>query len=171
MVVGVLVLVVLAVAGRSVGRAEPTGNYRPPLVADPLRLGCYPLPSGVHLDFPYVVRRDGDVATASGARRSLVLQWSLLGLDEVRERLREDLGRAGFEPAGHDTSGSDLSMKRPDAGGGSTVVVARLHALANPSSDPIVRGELELDLPVVELSSTDPACANPFVTKRFEESP
>jgi hypothetical protein len=166
-IAGALVLVILAAAGQSIGRAEPTGNYRPELVDDTLRLGCYPLPDGVSLDFPYVVRRDGDVVTSSGERRSLVLHWSLLDLDEVRERLRDTFGRAGFEVGDQDGTTSALTMTRPEPGDGVTRVAARLMELDNPSPDPIVRGVLELDLPVVALSSKDPLCTNPFVTKRF----
>jgi hypothetical protein len=169
LVAGVLVLIVLAVAGQSFGRAEPTGNYRPPLVADTLQLGCYPLPDGVTLDFPYVVRSDGDVATAAGERRVLVLHWSLLDLDEVRDRVREAFTRAGFEVAGRPATTSAVLLTRPEPGGGSTRVTARFTELDNRSPDPIVRGVLELDLPVVALSSDDPECANPFVTKRFEQ--
>jgi hypothetical protein len=166
-IAGVLVFAVLIAAGQSLGRAEPTGNYRPDLVADPLGIGCYPLPDGVVLDFPYVVRRDGDVPTASGERRSLELHWSLLDLDQVRDRLSQAFTRAGFAVTGRDPAA--LSMTRPEPGGGVTRVAARLTELDNRSPDPIVRGVLELDLPVVALSSDDPACANPFVTKRFEE--
>lgn len=166
---GVLVFAVLMAAGQSLGRAEPTGNYRPDLVADPLGIGCYPLPDDVVLDFPYVVRRDGDVPTASGERRSLVLHWSLLDLDQVRDRLSEAFTRAGFVVTGRSTTPAELSMARPEPGGRVTRVAARLTELDNRSPDPIVRGVLELDLPVVALSSDDPACANPFVTKRFEE--
>jgi hypothetical protein len=168
---GVLAFLVLAVAGQSLGRAEPTGNYRPELVADPLTVGCYPLPDGVHLDFPYVVRRDGDVGTASGERRRLVLHWALLDLQEVRNQLGETFAQAGFEVSGPDQNPSELPLVRTEPGGGRTRVVARLTELDNRSSDPIVRGLLELDLPVVALSSDDPACANPYVTKRFEQQP
>lgn len=169
LIAGVLVFLVLAAAGQSFGRAEPSSNYRPELVADPIRIGCYPLPDGVSLDFAYVVRRDGDVTTASGERRRLTLHWSLLDLPEVRDQLREAFTRAGFEVIGQDTTPSVLSSTRPEPGGGSISVTARLTELDNLSPDPIVRGVLELDLPVVELSSDDPACANPFVTKRFEQ--
>ena len=171
MVAALAVVVVLVVAGQSLGRAEPTGNYRPALVPDPLVLGCYPLPDGVRLDFPYVVRRDGDVVTTSGERRSLVLHWSLLDLAEVRDRLRTDFTRAGFTVTGPDTGAAELSLARHLPGGGTTRVEARLTDLDNPSPDPIVRGVLELDLPVVALSSTDPDCTNPYVTKRFEPEP
>ena len=134
---------------------------------DALQLGCYPLPDRVSLDFPYVVRRDGDVLTSSGERRSLLVHWSLLDLDEVRARLLRSFVRAGFEETDRGTP-SELSLSRRGPGGEITHVVARLTSLDNPSPDPIVRGILELDLPVVALSSPDPACQSPFVTKRFE---
>ncbi|MEP9364402.1 hypothetical protein ABLE68_15660 [Nocardioides sp. CN2-186] len=163
------VFVVMAVAGQSFGRAEPTGSYRPPLVADTLRLGCYPLPDGVTLDFPYVVRSDSDAVTAAGERRLLVLHWSLLDLDQVRERLREAFTRSGFEVTGRSASGTELVMTRSEPGGGSTRAAARFTMLDNRSPDPIVRGVVELDLPVVALSSGNADCANPFVTKRFAQ--
>ncbi|NPC96803.1 hypothetical protein [Nocardioides sp. zg-DK7169] len=166
---GVLLLVVLAAVGATQGRAEPTGNYRPELAADTLEVGCYPLPEGVVLDFPYVVRRDGDAAAASGARRHLVLHWSLLETDEVRERLAATLADAGFDVEAGSTGDDVLSARRAETGGAATVVEARLTELDNPSPDPIVRGVLELDLPVAERASDAPDCDNPFVTKRFEE--
>ncbi|HYG92231.1 MAG TPA: hypothetical protein VD859_01480, partial [Nocardioides sp.] len=43
--VAVVVLAVLLLSHR-IGRAEPTGDYRPELPPDALTNGCYPLPSG-----------------------------------------------------------------------------------------------------------------------------
>ncbi len=60
-------IAVIAAFSNSFGRAEPTGNYRPPLAPAALDTGCYPLPDGVEFDFPFQVRRDGDVDTAEGS--------------------------------------------------------------------------------------------------------
>lgn len=168
--VALAVLVVLALVGATQGRAEPTGNYRPELAADPLEVGCYPLPEGLVLDFPYVVRRDGDATTGSGPRRHLVLHWSLLELDEVRERLDAALVEVGFA-TDVEADGTRLAAHRVETGGELSVVEAHFAELDNPAPDPIVRGVLELALPVTERASTDPDCDNSFVTKRFEEAP
>lgn len=111
------------------------------------------------------------MATTSGARRSMVLHWSLFDLDEIRDRLRASFTRAGFEVAGRGDTGPELSLTRTEPDGSITHVRARLTELDNPAPDPIVRGVLVLDLPVAARSSADSDCANPFVTKRFEQHP
>ncbi len=134
-------LATLAVAlSPALGRAVPTGDYRPPLPPDTIALGCYPLPAGLVLDFPFQVRSDGDVE----GRRVLVVQWDELDADEVRARLDAALDRAGLPRR------SATLTPYPDAGAGS-----------------IVRGTVELHLPVVALASDDPACRDPATTKRF----
>ncbi|WP_166139354.1 hypothetical protein [Nocardioides ochotonae] len=163
-------LVVLALVGATQGRAEPTGNYRPELAADPLEVGCYPLPEGLELDFPYVVRTDGDIGTGDRARRHLVLHWSLLDRAEVRDRLEAALTVAGYAT---ETTSDGLVGRRTVAGEPSEAgrVEIRLTELDNPAPDPIVRGVVELDLPTTERASADPDCDNSFVTKRFEVAP
>jgi hypothetical protein len=167
--VALAVLVVLALVGATQGRAEPTGNYRPELAADPLEVGCFPLPEGLELDFPYVVRTDGDVGAGDQARRHLVLHWSLLDRAEVRDRLAAALIEAGYAT---ETTTDGLVARRAGAGEEEAGrVEVRLTELANPAPDPIVRGVVELDLPTAERASADPDCDNPFVTKRFEVAP
>lgn len=165
-----VVLLALGLVGATQDRAEPTGNYRPELAADPLEVGCYPLPDGLVLDFPYVVRRDGDALTGAGPRRHLVVHWSLLELDEVRQRLDAALVEAGFA-TDVEADGTRLAAHRVETGGELSVVEARFDGIDNPAPDPIVRGVLELELPVAERASTDPDCDNSFVTKRFEAAP
>lgn len=146
--VAALVLVLL---GGAFGRAEPTGNYRPPLSPDALTTGCYPLADGLELDFPYQVRHDGD----DGVRRELVLHWDELDPDELESSLAASLTAAGYERTG------DLAWARGDH-----VVTARVTPFDVPD-DSIVRGELVLELPATPLSSDDPVCADPYSTKRF----
>jgi len=86
------VLLALVLVSPHVGRAEPTGNYRPPLPAAALSTGCYPLPAGLSLDFPYQVRTDGDV----GPRRRLVVQYDEVDRATVVRRLDAALARAGL---------------------------------------------------------------------------
>jgi hypothetical protein len=137
------VLLALVLVSPHVGRAEPSGNYRPPLPAAALATGCYPLPAGMSLDFPYQVRSDGDV----GQRRRLVLQYDQVDKATVVSRLGAALARAGL-PADS----------------------ATVTAYPRIPSDSVVRGQIVLDLPQEEVKSHDPQCDNPFSTKRFPPS-
>ena len=144
-----LVLAALLVSPH-LGRASPTGNYRPDLPADALASGCYPLPAGLTLDFPYQVRRDGDVGRGAGRHRRLVLQYDRLDAVSVRARLGAALRRAGLPE---------------DA--------ATVTAYPRVPADAVVRGQVVLSLPVVAQSTAapDPAqCLDPFTTKRFPRS-
>lgn len=143
LLVGAVTLAVVAILiSPALGRAAPTGSYRPSLPPDPIALGCYPLPRGLTLDFPYQVRSDGDV----DGRRVLVLHWDELDAADVRRRLDLALHRAGLPRR--------------------TASVAPFPDL---SPDAIVRGTVVLRLPVVPLSSAAPACADPRTTKRFPD--
>ncbi|MEZ0577271.1 hypothetical protein [Nocardioides sp. MH1] len=135
---GMVALAVAAVLiSPALGRAVPSGSYRPDLPPDPLRLGCYPLPSGLVLDFPYQVRTDGNV----DGHRLLTLQWDELDPAEVRARLDAALARAGLP--------------------------RRAALVTPYADDAIVRGTVVLHLPVARLASSDPACRDPRTTKRF----
>lgn len=137
------VLLALVLVSPHVGRAEPTGNYRPPLPAAALSTGCYPLPAGLSLDFPYQVRTDGDV----GQRRRLVLQYDEVDRATVVRRLDAALARAGLPAAS-----------------------ATVTAYPRIPGNSIVRGQIVLDLPSEEVKSHDAQCDNPFSTKRFPSS-
>lgn len=140
-ILAALVLALLAVAlSPTLGRAVPSGRYRPALPPDTIALGCYPLPPGLTLDFPHQVRSDGDLR----GRRVLVLQWDELDAAEVRRRLDTALDRAGLPRRTATVS------PYPDAGAGT-----------------IVRGSVVLRLPVAALASDDAACRDPATTKRF----
>jgi len=141
----VAVVAVAAVAiliSPAVGRATPTGSYRPELPPDTIELGCYPLPRGLTFDFPYQVRSDGDV----DGRRVLTLHYDELEASEVRRRLGAALDRAGLPRR-----------------------TATVTAFPDLPADAIVRGTVVLRLPVVRLSSADPACTDPRTTKRFPD--
>ena len=143
----VLVALVLLLVSPHLGRAEPTGNYRPPLPADALASGCYPLPAGMTVDFPYQVRSDGDVDGPGGPHRRLVLQYDEIDRVTALDRITAALVRAGL-PA----------------------TDATVTAYPRIPSDSIVRGRIVLRLPSVaeQTHVPDPAqCANPFSTKRF----
>lgn len=139
-VVAVVVAVVVILISPALGRAAPTGSYRPPLPPDTIELGCYPLPRGLTFDFPYQVRSDGNV----DGQRVLTLHYDELEAFEVRRRLDFALDRAGLPR-----------------------LTAIVRAFPDVSADAIVRGTVVLRLPVVRLSSTDPACLDPRTTKRF----
>ncbi len=141
-VAAAIAVVVAILISPALGRAEPTDNYRPPLPPDPIELGCYPLPPGLTLDFPYQVRSDGDVA----GHRLLILQWDELAAADVRRMLGAALHRAGLPRR--------------------AVTVTPFPDVA---PDAIVRGSVVLRLPVVALASDDPACADPATTKRFPD--
>lgn len=165
-VIGLAVLVVLLVVALSpsFGRAEPTGSYRPDLPPDALTTGCYPLPEGLTLDFPYQVRTDGDVAVGGEQRRELRVQYDLVDADEVVESLTASFLDAGFTTV--TATGDVLEFERADAGS----VTATVTPLDDVSEDSIVRGTVVFDLPSVPLASDDPICDDPYATKRFPES-
>jgi hypothetical protein len=135
-VAGALAVLVVLISP-ALGRATPSGAYRPELPPDTIELGCYPLPHGLTLDFPYQVRSDGDV----DGHRVLTLQWDQLDPADVRQRLDAALSRAGL-PAG----------------------AARVKPYDGRA---IVRGAIVLHLPVARLASDAPACRDPETTKRF----
>lgn len=155
---GVIALVAIALSPQF-GRAEPTGNYRPDLPADALTNGCYPLPDGVTLDFPYQVRTDGDV----GKRRHLLVQFDEIDADEAIVDLTAAFTEAGFssEPTG--TAGH-LAFEKPGVGR----VTADVSALPDVSADSIVRGTIAFDLPAIPVQSSSSVCLEPYSTKRFE---
>lgn len=145
---GVLVgvaVVVFVLCTPLLGRADVTGNYRPLLPPEALSTGCYPLPGGVVPDFEYVVRRDADTLTADGVRRRLLLHYDRIGAAEAERTLRDQLERAGV--------GGDVRISA--------------HDFEGVPDDAVVRGEMLLDLPVVERQSDDPVCSDPAATKRF----
>ncbi len=157
------VVVVIAAFSNSFGRAEPEGRYRPLLQNAALDTGCYPLPDGVHFDFAHQVRNDGDVETPDGLRRHLTVQWDLIGLDELRPLLTESFTRAGFTVVSESEDRAEVTS--PGSGRVSWTLTP-----FDVDEDVLVRGSIELDLPVVARSSDHPQCFDPFTTKRFADS-
>lgn len=160
-----VVAAVLVALSPSFGRAEPTGDYRPPLPPDALETGCYPLPDGVELDFSYQVRSDGD----AGDRRVLVLQYNLIDRDEALEAVTAAFTDAGFQEVVG--PGSTVGDVRSFALTKDDVVVSGSVSPMDPlTDDQIVRGTIRLDLPVVERQSDSPVCSDVESTKRFAEA-
>ncbi|MDP2772928.1 MAG: hypothetical protein Q8O61_05175 [Nocardioides sp.] len=168
----VVVGLVLVALSPSFGRAEPTGSYRPELPPDALTNGCYPLPDGLTLDFPYQVRSDGDVTVAGEPRRELRVQYDVVDAAEVVESLTASFLDAGFT----DVADSDaepavapavaLAFERADTG----TVTATVTPLEGVPADSIVRGTVVLDLPSIPVASDDAVCDDPYSTKRFPDS-
>jgi hypothetical protein len=166
---GLLVVgVVLVALSPSFGRADPTGAYRPPLPPDALTNGCYPLPDGVKLDFPYQVRRDGD----SGGRRHLVLQYDLIDQEDAVAALERSFEAGGFtndpDPViikvGPPSAGTvAVVLEKPGAG----TVFGTVTPLSPLKKDQIVRGTITLDLPAEKAQSSAPVCSDVTSTKRF----
>ncbi len=150
-------LVVICAFSNEFGRAQPTARYAgiapPPVLTN----GCYPLPSGLELDFPHQVRRDDD----EDARRLIRLQYDLIDEDAARERLVAAFKEAGFRKL----PGDELRFNSRDVG--------RVNATITPldvDEDSFVRGTIELDLPAIPRAYDDPICRDPYVTKRFPDS-
>ncbi|MGZ4451494.1 MAG: hypothetical protein ACXVD1_01145 [Nocardioides sp.] len=146
---GSVVLAALLVSPH-VGRAVPSGNYRPILPTDAIVGACFPLPEGLTLDFPYQVRSDGDVGRGAARHRRLVVQYDEIDAATARQRIGAALARAGLSP---------------DA--------ATVTAYPRIPSDSLVRGELVLRLPVVHRQRAAELrgdCLDPFSTKRFPRS-
>ena len=172
-VVGAAVVVAVAAVAVSPsrGRADPSGEYRPPVPPDALSTGCYPLPGDARLDLPYQVRRDGDV----GSRRELVVQYDLVDLDEAVAGVVEAFTAVGFEVTGGAASldgvpevGDEDAVSVSLARGEETVGV-EVAPFAETSPDQIVRGTIRLDLPQVAVQSDDPVCSDPSSTKRYPD--
>jgi hypothetical protein len=147
--VAVVALAALLV-GPHVGRAIPSGAYRPVLAIDALASGCFPLPAGLTIDFPYQVRRDGDVGHGPRRHRRLVLQYDQVDPGTARARISAALRRAGLSPR-----------------------AATVTAYARVPSDSVVRGQIVLRLPVTRRARdvADPGlCQDPSITKRFPAS-
>ncbi len=163
----VLVLVVLLLSHRF-GRAEPTGDYRPDIPLDALTTGCFPLPGDVVFpDFGYQVRLDGDVEVDGELRRRLVGQYDQIDEAEALDLIVGNFVNAGFV-ASKRPAPYDAVLRQPGAGRADVVrvMVAQLPGIED---DTLVRGTFELDLPVTEVRSDDPACSDPRSTKRWDD--
>lgn len=161
----IIVLAVLAGAfSNEFGRAEPTGRYRPELPPRTLDLPCFPLPDGARLDeLEAVVRWDGDVTIDGVPRRRMVLHYLETDLAGARETIVAAFTAAGFTVVPVPRPQPD-HVTLTDAGG--DYVVVDLAAFDVPE-ETVVKGEATLDLPVQQLASDDPWCANWYATKRF----
>lgn len=160
--------VVLVALSPSFGRAEPTGQYRPPLPPDALTNGCYPLPDGVRFDFSYQVRSDGDV----GNRRNLVIQYNLVDRDEALAAVTAAFTDAGFTPGSVAVGypGDRDDVRTFALARGDDTVTGLVIPMVPLTEDQLVRGTIELSLPVVERRSDDPVCSDVESTKRFAEA-
>lgn len=159
-IVAILAAVLIVAFSNSFGRAEPTGNYRPPLLPAALDTGCYPLPDGVDFDFSFQVRRDGDRQTDAGIRRELRIQWNLVGLEQARKDVLAAFTDAGFTVVRDEERAA--TVRRADVG----EVSWRLSPL-DVSEESIVQGWVVFDLPAVARQSDAEECGWPSVTKRF----
>lgn len=141
-----LAAAVLALVALSpfVGRADPTGNYRPALVPDALTNGCWPLPGDVQLDFGYQVRTDDVITTGDGERRQVVLHYDEISGAQALARVQDAFAAAGL--------GDDVQVRVTD--------------FDQPSSDALVRGQMVLSLPPT-LPDGRAECRDPFSTKLF----
>jgi hypothetical protein len=153
---------VLVVLSPTFGRAHPSGNYRPALPPDALKTGCYPLPAGVHLDLELQVRSDEDLLDP--ARRRLLLQFDRIDAARARAEITRAFAAAGFRESPQDQLPADTTAYRKPGIG---EVTATVRPIPDVTDDDLVRGTIELLLPQVSLSSSDPACADRFSTKRF----
>lgn len=168
---GVLVALVVLLLSHSFGRAVPTNNYRPLITTDAIESGCYPLPGDARLDgLAYQVRWDEDVETPSGERRHLYGQYDLVDREEAERLLVDAFTKAGFEEVRSSSESpmrvikGERLLRKGDAAVGITVT-----ELADTSAEDLVRGEFELDLPVVAKAKDDPVCDFPSSTKRWAD--
>lgn len=160
-----LVIAVLLLSHR-IGRAEPTGDYRPDVPPDALATGCFPLPGGATLDFGYQIRRDGDDEVDGEMRRLLVGQYDEIDEPEALDVIVADFVEAGFVSArAPEPYDAVLRKTGPD---GTDVVRVSVAQLPDIEEGSLVRGTFELDLPVVEPPADPPeVCGDQDSTKRF----
>lgn len=154
---------VLVILSPSLGRAAPSGRYRPLLPADALDNGCYPLPPGVSIDFPYQVRTDEDLYLRP--LRRLVLQYDEVEAVAVRDSLIATFMRAGFRE--RRSAGSSTSIVLRFVKEDQHLVTITITPLPRLAPGDLVRGTVEMLLPRVERQSNDPVCFDRFSTKRF----
>lgn len=161
----VVALVVLLLSHRF-GRAEPTGDYRPDLLPDPLAAGCFPLPGDARFTFAYQVRRDGDFLVDGEVRRRLIGQYDEMDAAAALDAIVRDFTAAGFEEA-EPSPPYDAVLRRPGAGP-QDVVRVTVEELPGVDDDSLVRGTFVLDLPSIRLAEDAPdLCDDPEVTKRW----
>jgi hypothetical protein len=164
---GVVLAVVALLLSHSFGRAEPTGNYRPLPTIGALETGCYPLPGGARLDeLSHQVRRDRDVETPEGMRRELRGQYNLVDRDEAVARIVAAFTAVGFREVSRDDDHRRLAVELTR---GEERVGVAAEELPETSEETLVRGEFELDLPVVAVASARAVCSDPKSTKRWGE--
>lgn len=161
-VAGLLVLLAVLLLSHRFGRAVPTNNYRPLITTDAIATGCYPLPGDARLDLPYQIRRDEDVATATGQRRSLQGQYDLVDRDEAEQRLVSSFEAVGFRPTGG--PGGEITLTK-----GAERIGLSVKELPDTSAATLVRGTFVIDLPVVARAKDAPVCGFPSSTKRWAE--
>ncbi|WP_182379065.1 hypothetical protein [Nocardioides sp. WS12] len=169
---GVIAVLVVLLFSHSFGRAVPTNNYRPLLTTDAIESGCYPLPGDAKFDgLAYQVRWDEDVETPEGKRRHLYGQYDLVDSVEAQRLLVAAFTRVGFDEYGSQELTKngirtvDVNLAKGDEEVGITVT-----SLPGTSAETLVRGEFELDLPVVAKAKDDPVCDSPSSTKRWADA-
>lgn len=149
LLLGIVVLTALLISPH-VGRAEPTGRYRPVLPTDAIDAACFPLPVGLTLDFPYQVRSDRDVGRGATRHRRLVVQYDEIDAATARARIGAALLRAGLPPYAADVT-----------------------AYPRIPAEALVRGQIVLRLPLAHRQPDAELrgdCLDPFSTKRFPRS-
>ena len=146
---GAAVLAALLISPH-LGRAAPTGRYRPSLPPDAVVAACFPLPAGLTLDFPYQVRSDRDAGRGTARYRRMVVQYDEIDAATARTRIDAALLRAGLSPS-----------------------AATVTAYPRIPADALVRGQIVLRLPLAH-PRPDAAqrgeCLDPYSTQRFPRS-
>lgn len=169
--VGVVAVLVVLLLSHSFGRAVPTNNYRPLITTDAIESGCYPLPGDARFDgLAYQVRWDEDVATPEGERRHLYGQYDLVDSVEAQRLLVAAFTRVGFEEVGsQELTKNGIRTVDVNLAKGEEQVGITITELPDTSAETLVRGEFELDLPVVAKAKDDPVCDFPSSTKRWAD--
>lgn len=169
---GALVVLVVLLLSHDFGRAVPTNNYRPLITTDAIESGCYPLPGNAKFDgLAYQVRWDEDVETPTGERRHLYGQYDLVDRVEAERLLVEAFTKVGFREVAATSESSAGAIKgerlllKGDVAVGITVT-----ELPDSSAETLVRGDFEIDLPVVAQAKDDPICDAPASTKRWADA-
>lgn len=161
---GIGLVLALLLLSHQLGRAEPTGVYRPPLPPEALASGCYPLPGDVMFDFGYQIRGDADVEVNGGTHRILQGQYDGIDEPEALAAIVSDFVASGFVASARPAP-YDAVLLEPRGGDVVRVVVTQLPGIED---DTLVRGSFVLVLPVLEAPArTAAVCEDPVVTKRW----
>ena len=148
------------------GEQAPLSRDRRFLPAPALAGACWPLPDTVSFDFPYQARTERKTLDARGQRRlDVLIQFDKIDAEAAEADTTQAMLDGGFREVGP-------PVEQPVAGFPATrrwffsvpfgLVGVRVNALPGITTEDLVRGEIELDVPRSSAADTRELCPYPF---------